>query len=197
VGGAQAGPERPYKESIERTLFSEAEIAGAIARLAENIARDYAGQPLLVLGVLKGALYVTADLVRAISRVPDGPSEVELDFLVVSSYGNSTRSSGEVRLLKDTNANIAGKHVLVVEDIIDNGLTLQYLRSLLMGRRPASLKSCVLFDKPYNRRVDVPIDYVGLVTPDEFVVGYGLDYGESFRNLPYLAQLRPSVFSSE
>ena len=184
-----------YQGTIERTLFSETEIAGAIARLAENIARDYAGQPLLVLGVLKGALYVTADLVRAISRVPDGPSEVELDFLVVSSYGNSTRSSGEVRLLKDTNANIAGKHVLAVEDIVDNGLTLQYLRSLLMGRRPASLKSCVLFDKPYNRRVNVPIDYVGLVTPDEFVVGYGLDYGESFRNLPYLAQLRPSVFS--
>jgi hypoxanthine phosphoribosyltransferase len=184
-----------YQHTIERTLFSESEIAAAIARLAENIAHDYAGQPLLVLGVLKGALYVTADLVRAISRVPDGPCEVELDFLVVSSYGNSTRSSGEVRLLKDTNANIAGKHVLVVEDIIDNGLTLQYLRSLLLGRAPASLKSCVLFDKPYNRRVDVPIDYVGLVTPDEFVVGYGLDYGESYRNLPYLAQLRPSVFS--
>jgi len=195
VGGAEAGPQRLYNDTIERTLFSEGEIAAAIERLATNVARDFSGQPLLVLGVLKGALYVTADLVRAISRVPDGPSEVELDFLVVSSYGNSTRSSGEVRLLKDTNANIAGKHVLVVEDIIDNGLTLQYLRSLLLGRGPASLKSCVLFDKPYNRRVDVPIDYIGLVTPDEFVVGYGLDYGESYRNLPYLAQLRPAVFS--
>ncbi len=140
---------------------------------------------------------MTVDLVRALSRVPDGPSAVELDFLVVSSYGNSTRSSGEVRLLKDTSENIAGKNILIVEDIVDNGLTLAYLRSLLSGRRPSSLRSCVLFDKPYNRRVDVPIDYVGLVAPDEFVVGYGLDYGESYRNLPYLAQLRPWVFQSK
>ncbi len=184
-----------YAPTIERTLFSEAEIREAIARLAGQIAADFTGQPLLVLGVLKGALYVTADLVRAISRVPDGPSELDVGFLVVSSYGNSTRSSGEVRLLKDADQNVAGKHVLVVEDIIDNGLTLQYLRSLLIGREPASLKACVLFDKPYNRRVDVPIDYVGLVCPDEFVVGYGLDYRESYRNLPYLAQLRPWVFS--
>lgn len=192
----EAAPQRlSYDGTIERTLFSESEIAGVLARLAQEIARDFSGQPLLVLGVLKGALYVTVDLVRAISRVPDGPSQVELDFLVVSSYGNSTRSSGEVRLLKDTNANIAGKNVLVVEDIIDNGLTLQYLRSLLQGREPASLKSCVLFDKPFNRRVDVPVDYIGLETPDEFVVGYGLDYGESYRNLPYLAQLRSWVFS--
>ena len=184
-----------YAGAIERTLFSEGEIAAAVTRLAGEIGRDFSGQPLTVLGVLKGALYVTVDLVRALSRVPDGPSAVELDFLVVSSYGNSTRSSGEVRLLKDTNENIAGKHVLIVEDIIDNGLTLQYLRSLLSGRGPATLRSCVLFDKPYNRRVDVPIDYVGLVAPDEFVVGYGLDYGESYRNLPYLAQLRPAAFS--
>lgn len=184
-----------YAGAIERTLFSEGEIAAAVTRLAKEIGRDFSGQPLTVLGVLKGALYVTVDLVRALSRVPDGPSAVELDFLVVSSYGNSTRSSGEVRLLKDTNENIAGKHILVVEDIVDNGLTLQYLRSLLSGRGPATLKSCVLFDKPYNRRVNVPIDYVGLVAPDEFVVGYGLDYGESYRNLPYLAQLRSWVFS--
>jgi hypoxanthine phosphoribosyltransferase len=184
-----------YAGAIERTLFSEGEIAAAVTRLAKEIGRDFSGQPLTVLGVLKGALYVTVDLVRALSCVPDGPSAIELDFLVVSSYGNSTRSSGEVRLLKDTNENIAGKHILVVEDIVDNGLTLQYLRSLLSGRGPATLKSCVLFDKPYNRRVDVPIDYVGLVAPDEFVVGYGLDYGESYRNLPYLAQLRPAAFS--
>jgi hypoxanthine phosphoribosyltransferase len=195
VGGAETRSQRPYNETIERTLFSKAEIQAALARLAGQIAADFAGKPLLVLGVLKGALYVTADLVRAISRLPDGPSELDVDFLVVSSYGNSTRSSGEVRLLKDVDQNIAGKHVLVVEDIVDNGLTLQYLRSLLSGRGPASLKSCVLFDKPYNRRVDVPIDYVGLVAPDEFVVGYGLDYRESYRNLPYLAQLRPWVFS--
>ena len=163
------------KETIEKALFSPEEIAAAIDRLAKQIARDYAGQPLLVLGVLKGALYVTVDLVRALSRLPDGPSRIELDFIVVSSYGNSTRSSGEVRLLKDTSEKIAGRNVLVVEDIVDNGLTLQYLRSLLSGREPASLKSCVLFDKPYHRIVDVPVDYTGLTAPDVFVVGYGLD----------------------
>ncbi len=184
-----------YEKTIEKTLFSATEIAAAIERLAGEIARDYAGKPLLVLGVLKGALYVTVDLVRALSRVPDGPSRIELDFIVVSSYGNSTRSSGEVRLLKDTSEKIAGRNVLVIEDIIDNGLTLQYLRSLFSGREPASLRSCVLFDKPYNRRVEVPVDYVGLVAPDVFVVGYGLDYQENYRNLPYLAQLQSWVFS--
>ena len=186
-----------YAQAIERRLFSEEQIARAIGTLAERIAADYAGKPLLVLGVLKGALYVSVDLVRAIARVPGGPSAIELDFLVVSSYGNLTRSSGEVRLLKDTGATVAGKDVLIVEDIVDNGLTLQYLQSLLHGRGPSSLRSCVLFDKPYNRRVDVPIEYVGLTAPDEFVVGYGLDYQESYRNLPYLAQLRPWVFSNE
>jgi len=184
-----------YEKTIEKTLFSDAEIAAAVERLAREIASDYAGKPLLVLGVLKGALYVTVDLVRALSRVPDGPSRIELDFIVVSSYGNSTRSSGEVRLLKDTSEKIAGRNVLVIEDIIDNGLTLQYLRSLLSGREPASLRSCVLFDKPYNRRVEVPVDYVGLVAPEVFVVGYGLDYQENYRNLPYLAQLQSWVFS--
>ena len=184
-----------YEKTIEKTLFSDTEIAAAIERLAGEIARDYAGKPLLVLGVLKGALYVTVDLVRALSRLPDGPSRIELDFIVVSSYGNSTRSSGEVRLLKDTGEKIAGRNVLVIEDIIDNGLTLQYLRSLLSGREPASLRSCVLFDKPYNRRVEVPVDYVGLVAPEVFVVGYGLDYQENYRNLPYLAQLQSWVFS--
>jgi hypoxanthine phosphoribosyltransferase len=183
------------EQSIERTLCGADEIALAIERLAGDIAADYAGKPLLLLGVLKGALYVTADLARAISRVPRGPSAIELDFLVVSSYGNATRSSGEVRVLKDVTQNVAGKNVLVVEDIIDEGLTLHYLQSLLRGREPADLKSCVLFDKPFHRRIDVRVDYTGLVVPDEFVVGYGLDYQESYRNLPYLAQLCPWVFS--
>lgn len=180
--------------AVERVLFSEGEIAAAIDDLARQIAHDFAGQPLTVLGVLKGALYVAADLVRALSRIPGGPGEIALDFLVVSSYGNSPRSSGEVRLLKDASEDVAGKNVLLVEDIVDNGLTLAYLRSLLSGRGAKSLHSCVLFDKPYNRQADVPIEYRGLVAPNEFVVGYGLDYGESYRNLPYLAQLRPWVF---
>ncbi|MBV9270282.1 MAG: hypoxanthine phosphoribosyltransferase [Candidatus Eremiobacteraeota bacterium] len=180
---------------MERTLYTEIEISQAIERLAQRISSDYAGQPLFILGVLKGALYVTVDLLRALSRIPDGPSNIEVDYIVVSSYGNETRSSGEVRLLKDTEHNVAGKHVVIVEDIVDNGLTLQYLQSLLKGRQPASLRSCVLFDKPYNRRVDVPVEYVGVVAPDEFVVGYGLDFRELYRNLPYLAQLQSWVFT--
>ena len=184
-----------YDGTIEATLFSEEEIRVAIERLAHQIARDHQGQPLLLLGVLKGALYVVCDLARAIAEVPDGPSEIIVDHLCVSSYGNSTRSSGEVRLLKDSSEPITGRNVVIVEDIVDNGLTLQYLQALLQGRNPARLRSCVLFDKPYHRRVDVPVEYVGLQSPDEFVVGYGLDYQELFRNLPYLAQLRPAVFS--
>jgi hypoxanthine phosphoribosyltransferase len=195
MGADQVAERGTYEGTIERTLFDERAIAAAVERLAERIAAEYAGQPLLVLGVLKGALYVTVDLVRALARIPNGPSRIDVDYVVVSSYGNATRSSGEVRLLKDTDHNVAGKHVLVVEDIVDNGLTLQYLRSLFNGRDPASLRSCVLFDKPYNRRVEVPVEYVGLVVPDEFVVGYGLDYGELYRNLPYLAQLQSWVFS--
>ncbi|MDP9110161.1 MAG: hypoxanthine phosphoribosyltransferase [Candidatus Eremiobacteraeota bacterium] len=186
---------RPYEQAIERTLFTSEQIAGAIETLARQIANDYAGKPLTLLGVLKGALYVAADLARAISRLPDGPSEIRVDYLVVSSYGNAARSSGEVRMLKDTSESIGGKDVLIVEDIVDNGLTLQYLQSLLGGRGPASLRSCVLFDKPYRRIVDARVDYVGLVAPDEFVVGYGLDYQERYRNLPYLAQLRSSEFA--
>lgn len=185
---------KTYDGTIEATLFSEAEIAVAIERLARQIAEDHRGQPLLLLGVLKGALYVVTDLARAIAQVPDGPSEIIVDYLCVSSYGNSTRSSGEVRLLKDTSESLTGRNVVIVEDIVDNGLTLQYLQALLQGRNPASLRSCVLFDKPYHRRVNVPVEYVGLQSPDEFVVGYGLDYQELFRNLPYLAQLRPAVF---
>ncbi|MFN2448868.1 MAG: hypoxanthine phosphoribosyltransferase [Candidatus Baltobacteraceae bacterium] len=184
------------RSGVLRVLFDQDEIAGALGRMAQEIARDYRGRPLLVLGVLKGALYVTADLIRAIAAVPDGPSAIEVDFLVVSSYGNATRSSGEVRLLKDTAANITGRNVLVVEDIIDNGLTLQYLRALLGGRGPLTLRSCVLFDKPYHRVVNVPVEYVGLKAPDEFVVGYGLDYRESYRNLPFLGQLEPWAFAA-
>jgi hypoxanthine phosphoribosyltransferase len=186
-----------YEGTVERELFSVEEIAEAIERLAVQIARDYAGKPILLLGVLKGALYVVVDLARALSKVPNGPSEIGVDYLCVSSYGKASRSSGEVRMLKDTTEPVSGREVLIVEDIIDNGLTLQYLRALLSERNPASLRSCVLFDKPYHRLVDVPVEYVGLQSPDEFVVGYGLDYQELFRNLPYLAQLRSAVFSQE
>lgn len=186
-----------YDDAIERVLYTADEIAEAVARLAGQIAEDHAGKPLLLLGVLKGALHVVTDLARALARVPNGPSQIFVDYLCVSSYGNSTRSSGEVRLLKDTVEPLTGRQVVIVEDIVDNGLTLSYLQALLRERNPASLRSCVLFDKPYRRRVDVPVEYVGLQCPDEFVVGYGLDYQELYRNLPYLAQLRPSVFQQE
>jgi hypoxanthine phosphoribosyltransferase len=187
----------PYEATIERMLFSAEEIAGVVERLALQIAQDHRGQPLTLIGVLKGALQATADLARAISAVPSGPSDIIVDYICVSSYGNASRSSGEVRMLKDASEPVAGRHVILVEDIIDNGLTLDYLRSLLRERKPKDLRACVLFDKPYRRITEVPVEYVGLQCPDEFVVGYGLDYQELFRNLPYLAQLRAGVFSKE
>lgn len=184
-----------YDAAIARTLFSSAEIAAAVERLASGIVADHRRVPLTLVGVLKGALYVAADLARAISAIPDGPSEIGVDYMCVSSYGNASRSSGEVRLLKDLTDPVTDRHVVIVEDIVDNGLTLEYLRALLGERKPASLRACVLFDKPYHRSVEVPVEYVGLRAPDAFVVGYGLDYQELFRNLPYLAQLRPEVFT--
>ena len=180
---------------IESVVFSSAEIGTAIRRMAENIARDYFGKTVVLLGVLKGAVFVTADLARALDAVSGGGVEVRLDFLAVSSYGNAHRSSGEVRLIQDTSHSIEGKHVLIVEDIIDNGLTLKYLMTLLGGRAPASLRVAVLLDKPYNRQVDVRVDYVGLTCPDEFVVGYGLDYQERYRTLPYVAKLRSEILT--
>lgn len=189
-----APPPEMLPADIEAVIFSEAEISGAVGRLAAQIAADYRGQPLLLVGVLKGALFFAVDLARALSRLAPGPSEIRMDFLAVSSYGNAHRSSGEVRLLKDTSESVEGQNVLIVEDIVDNGLTLDYLRTIFAGRGPLSLRSCVLFDKPYRRSVDVPIEYKGLVAPDEFVVGYGLDYQERYRGLPFLAKLHPSVF---
>jgi hypoxanthine phosphoribosyltransferase len=180
-----------FPPEVESVLFTAEEIARTVARLGEEIAARSVGAPILLLGILKGALIFTADLARALPA--DAP--VEIDFLAVSSYGNGRRSSGEVRLLKDAGESIEGKHVIIVEDIIDNGLTLGYLQGLLWSRKPASLRSCVLFDKPYNRAADVPIEYKGLLCPDAFVVGYGLDYQERFRNLPYLARLREEVFT--
>ncbi|MBV8244400.1 MAG: hypoxanthine phosphoribosyltransferase [Candidatus Eremiobacteraeota bacterium] len=184
-----------YGEAIERTLFTSDEIRRAVERLAAAIGADFRGQPLLLLGVLKGALYVTADLARSLSLQKDGPSEIRIDYLAVSSYGNAARSSGEVRILRDTSENITGKNVVIVEDIVDNGHTIAYLAGLLRDRAPRSLRTCVLFDKPYHRQASVTLDYVGLTAPDAFVVGYGLDYQERYRNLPFLALLRSWVFS--
>jgi hypoxanthine phosphoribosyltransferase len=183
----------PQPAEIERVVFTAEELGAAIRRIAVAVARDYGGKELVLVAILKGALFVLADLARAISALPQGPARLALDFIAVSSYGNAHRSSGEVRLVHDTTHSIEGKHVLLVEDIVENGHTLHYLRSMLSNRAPASLRVAVLLDKPYRRAVEVPVEYVGLTCPDEFVVGYGLDYQERYRTLPYVAKLRPEV----
>ena len=171
----------------DRVLLTREDIDAMVKRLGEQITRDYAGNPLFV-GVLKGCFVFMADLVRAI----DLPLEV--DFIAVSSYGSSTKTSGVVRLLKDVDKPLNDKHVLIVEDIMDSGLTLNYIKSLFEGRSPLSVKIVTAFDKPERRRVDITPDYVGAVIPDEFVVGYGLDYDGKLRNLPELSILRRDVY---
>jgi hypoxanthine phosphoribosyltransferase len=172
-----------------RRLYGETEIASAVDRLAHQIARDHAGQPVLLLGVLKGALYFTVDLARALAEISGGPSTIEVEYLCAASYGMSGTGRGEVALLLDTSVPLEGRHVVIVEDIADNGLSLTFLQALVRERGPASLRTCVLLDKPSRRRAAVPLEYVGLVVPDTFVVGYGLDYQERYRNLPYLAEI--------
>ncbi|MGC1381935.1 MAG: hypoxanthine phosphoribosyltransferase [Candidatus Baltobacteraceae bacterium] len=171
-------------------IYPAGSIAEAIARLAARIAADYRRQPLLLLGVLKGALCFTADLARALAAQGDGPSEIMVDYICVERYGARGSSGGEPRLVMDESLPVAGANLLIADDIADDGRTLAYLRALLKGRRPATLRTCVLFDKPGRREVDLPIDYTGLEVPDVFVIGYGLDYQEMYRNIPYLAELR-------
>lgn len=164
-----------------RVIYTKDEITSRVHELGRQITADYQGQSLCVVGILKGAIIFLADLVRSISL------PLTLDFMAVSSYGHATTSSGVVRILKDLDTHIAGHHVLIVEDIVDSGLTLRYLLSLLAARQPASLRTCVFLDKPAKREVEVSLDYVGFTIPDVFVVGYGLDYAEDYRHLPYLA----------
>ena len=174
---------------VESILLTTAELAKRVRELGAEITADYAGKEILMIGVLRGAVVFMADLARAI-EVP-----VAIDFMAVSSYGAGMSSSGVVRILKDLDVNIEGKHVLVVEDIIDSGLTLNYLLDNLKSRKPASLKLCTLLNKPERRKVKVNIDYNGFNVPDYFVVGYGLDYAEKYRNLPFIGILKPEVYS--
>ena len=173
---------------VERVLLSEEQLAARIVELGAEITADYAGEEILMIGVLRGAVLFMADLARAI-KVP-----VAIDFMAVSSYGAGTSSSGVVRILKDLDENVEGKHVLVVEDIIDSGLTLNYLVDNLKSRQPASIKICTLLNKPDRRKVDVDIAYNGFTIPDYFVIGYGLDYAEKYRNLPFIGILKPEIY---
>lgn len=176
-------------DCIDHTLISSDQIAQRCAELGQSLSEDYAGKDLLVIGVLKGVALFLGDLFREVS-IP-----CDLDFMAVSSYGASTRSSGVVRILKDLDESVTGRHVLIVEDIIDTGLTLSYLVRLLLERRPASLEICSLLDKPARRLVDVPVKYAGFTIEDKFVVGYGLDYNQKFRNLPFIGVLKPEVYT--
>ncbi|HHW18264.1 MAG TPA: hypoxanthine phosphoribosyltransferase [Firmicutes bacterium] len=180
----QKTPDRPEgnRESI-KVLISQEEILKRVKEMAEEISRDYAGRDLLLVGVLKGSFVFLADLIRNLD------CHVAVDFMGTSSYGASTQSSGEVRITKDLEQSVAGKHVLLVEDIVDTGLTLRYLLDTLRARQPASLKVCALLDKPARRRVRVSLDYYGFIIPNAFVVGYGLDYQEKYRGLPFVGVL--------
>ncbi len=176
---------------VAEVLLSEDEIRERIADLGRRISDDYAGHELTLVSVLKGSLPFMADLMQALT-IP-----VRIDLMEVSSYGGTTtESSGLVRILKDLSASIEGRDVLIVEDIIDTGLTLNYLLRYLRGKNPRSLRICTLLDKPARRLVEIPVDYVGFTIPDRFVIGYGLDYGELYRNLRFVGVLRPEVYGS-
>ncbi len=174
---------------IKSVLFSEEQIHAMIDRMGEEISNDYADKKLLLVGILKGSVMVMADLMRAV-KVP-----AEIDFMSVSSYGDGTSSSGRVRIVKDLDRDISGYDVVIVEDILDSGRTLSYLKGVLGARNPNSIKICAIFDKPERREIaDIQADYVGDVVPDEFIVGYGLDYAQKYRNLPFVGILKEEVY---
>lgn len=177
-----------FHPDLDGVLYTAEELAGRVRELGARITGDYANRELCLAVILRGAVVFAADLMRAIGR------PAIIDFMAVTSYGAGTESSGVVRIIKDLDTDIAGRHVLVVEDVLDTGLTLGYLKENLLRRGPASLRICVMLDKPDRRKVDILADYVGFSIPDAFVVGYGLDYRERYRNLPYLGVLKPSVY---
>jgi hypoxanthine phosphoribosyltransferase len=173
---------------IQEVLFSEKKLAEIVERIGEQISEDYQGKNLLLVSVLKGSVVFMADLMRAI-KIP-----CEVDFMSVSSYGNGTKTSGVVKITKDLDINLEGYDLLVVEDILDSGMTLSYILEMMQARNPNSIRLCTLFDKPERRTVDVKADYVGAIVPDDFIVGYGLDYAQKYRNLPFVGVLKPEVY---
>ena len=176
------------REDIQEVLFSEETLNERITELGAQITEDYKGESLIVVGILKGSNIFTSDLVRKI----DLP--LRMEFMAVSSYGNATESTGVVKIIKDLDRDIEGEHVLIVEDIVDSGLTLKYLTEMLLTRKPASIKICTLLDKPARRKEAITPDYSGFDVPDEFIVGYGIDYAERYRNLPYIGILKREVY---
>ena len=173
---------------VQEILFSEEQIAARVRELGEMIANDYVNEEIVLVGIMKGAVIFFADLCRHI------PGNVAIDFMAISSYGASTQSSGVVKIVKDIDRDIMNKHVIIVEDIIDSGLTLSFLKENLKSRGALSLRLCVFLDKVERRKVGIEVDYRGFVIPDEFVVGYGLDYSENYRNLPYVGVLKCEVY---
>jgi hypoxanthine phosphoribosyltransferase len=189
--GAGSVSQTELERAVGEVLIDEDTLRTRVAELGAEVSADYEGRDLLLVGVLKGAVFFMADLMRHIT-VP-----CEVDFMAISSYGDSTDTSGIVRILKDLDINIEGRDVLVVEDIIDSGLTLSYLMRNLESREPASLEICALMTKPSRRQIDVPVRYIGFEIPDRFVVGYGLDLAERYRNLPYVAVLSSDLQPAE
>jgi hypoxanthine phosphoribosyltransferase len=176
-------------DDIKAVLFTEEQIKKRVKELADDITRDYPDGELLTVGILKGAVVFFSDLLREIDR------HARMDFMVLSSYGASSVSTGVVRILYDLEEDISGKHVLIIEDIVDSGLTLNYLTKALSSRNPKSLKVCCLFDKPDRRKIDFTPDYIGFRVPDVFIVGYGLDYSERYRNLKYVGELKQEIYT--
>jgi len=176
------------REDMAKILIEEEELQKRVREMAEEITKDYAGKELLLICILKGAVMFYADLARNI-RLP-----VQLEYMAISSYGNDVKTSGIVRIAKDVDTSLMGRHVLIIEDIMDSGLTLNHLTQLLAARNPASMKIACLLDKPERRECDITPDYRGFTIPNEFVVGYGLDYAGLYRNLPYVGVLRPEIY---
>ncbi len=173
---------------VEKILFSRVDIDNKVHELGDIISRDYAGQDLLMVGILKGAAVFMADLIRAMSI------DVSIDFMALSSYGASSKSTGVVRILKDLDKSIENRHILIVEDIVDTGLTMTYLLKILKARNPASVRICTMLDKPSRRQAEVPVKYNGFTILDQFVVGYGLDYNEKYRYLPEIYVLKKEIY---
>ena len=179
------------KNDIQEVLFSEAQLDAKVSELGARISKDYDGRHPLIVSVLKGSYVFMADLTRKIT-IP-----CNIDFMAVSSYGNGTKTTGEVQIIKDIGSKIDGRDLIIVEDILDSGVTLSFLMKILKARGANSIRLCTLLSKPERRKVDVPIDYLGFEIPDEFVVGYGLDYAEKYRNLPYIGILKPEVYGGK